>query len=43
MSTEPSKSLDRRMVRVWRISEAIALVVVAVIAVALLATGYITI
>ena len=37
MSTEPSKSLDRRMVRVWRISEAIALVVVAVIAVAVLA------
>ncbi len=37
MSTEPSKSLDRRMVRVWRISEAIALVVVAVIAAAVLA------
>ena len=37
MSTDPSKSLDRRMVRVWRISEAIALVVVAVIAAAVLA------
>ena len=37
MSTEPSKTLDRRMVRVWRISEAIALVVVAVIAAAVLA------
>ena len=37
MSTEPSKSLDRRMVRVWRISEAIALVVVTVIAAAVLA------
>lgn len=32
MSTEPTKSLDRRMVRVWRIHEAIALVVVAAIA-----------
>lgn len=36
MSVEPSKSLDRRMMRVWRIHEAIGLVVVAAIAAAVL-------
>ncbi len=36
MSVEPSKSLDRRMMRVWRIHEAVGLVVVAAIAAAVL-------
>ncbi len=34
MSTVPTKKLDRRIVGVWRMSEAIALVVVAAVAVA---------
>lgn len=36
MSVEPSKSLDRRMMRVWRIHEAVGLVIVAAIAAAVL-------
>ncbi len=37
MSVEPSKQLDRRMMRVWRTHEAAALAVVAVVAAAVLA------